>query len=228
MTDVTDIMELAGPRFGPASGGAARRLVVLLHGLGADGDDLIPLAPHFAEALPDAAFVSPNAPYPCDMAPHGYQWFSIQAADPALGLARIRQTARILNAFLDAELARHGLADRDLALVGFSQGTMMSLFVAPRRDSACAGIVGYSGRLDSPDALAAELRSRPPVVLIHGERDELLPAALMDAAAQALRSNGVAVETHLRPGLGHGIDEAGLQLGKRFLRRVLAPSDGGG
>ena len=221
---MTDMMELAGPQFGPASGGDVHQVVVLLHGVGADGNDLIPLAPHFAQALPDAYFISPNAPYPCDMAPHGHQWFSIQQTDPGLRLAQMRQTGQILNAFIDDQLAAQGVTDRELALVGFSQGTMMSLFVAPRRENACAGIMGYSGRLDSPELLETEIRSRPPVVLVHGDADELLPVQLMDDAASTLRSNGIVVETHLRPGLGHGIDEIGLQLGTQFLSEVLRPA----
>ncbi len=139
---MTDLIELSGPSVAPASGGAARSLVILLHGVGADGNDLFGLAPEFARALPNTAFVSPNAPYPCDMAPMGYQWFSSQTQDAALRLAAIRQTAEILNAFIDAQLAAHGLGDDRLALVGFSQGTMMSLFTAPRRAHACAGIMG--------------------------------------------------------------------------------------
>jgi phospholipase/carboxylesterase len=219
---MTDLMKLDGPRVAPAAGGKAASLVILLHGVGADGNDLIGLAPVFARVLPRTAFVSPNAPYRFDMAPFGYQWFSIQVQDPALRLAQARQTAQVLNAFIDEELARHGLADDRLALVGFSQGTMMSLYVAPRRDKPCAGVMGYSGRLDSAELLAKEAVSRPPIVLVHGAADELLPAALMENAAAALEAAGFTVETHLRPGLGHGIDQVGLEIGARFLARVLA------
>ncbi len=219
---MTDLIELTGPSLAPASGGAARSLVILLHGVGADGNDLFGLAPHFARALPDAAFVSPNAPYPCDMAPMGYQWFSIQNPDPALRLAEIRQTAEILNAFIDAQLAAHGLGDDRLALVGFSQGTMMSLFTAPRREHACAGIMAYSGRMEGGADLAAEIKSRPPVMMVHGDQDELLPVSSMTDAAQRLRDNDIEVQTYVRPGLGHGIDEDGVQIGTDFLGRALA------
>ncbi len=218
----TGLAGLSGPSLAPASGGPARSLVILLHGVGADGNDLIGLAPHFARALPEAAFVAPNAPYPCDMAPRGYQWFSIQTQDPVLRLAAIRQTAEILNAFIDAQLAAHGLADDRLALVGFSQGTMMSLFTAPRRDRACAGIMAYSGRLEGGAELAAEIKSRPPVMMVHGDQDELLPVASMTDAAARLADVGIAVETHVRPGLGHGIDEVGVQIGMSFLAQALA------
>jgi phospholipase/carboxylesterase len=219
---MSDLMKLDGPRVAPAAGGNATSLVILLHGVGADGNDLIGLAPTFARVLPHAAFVSPNAPYRFDMAPFGYQWFSIQVQDPTLRLAQTRQTAQVLNAFIDDELARHGLADDRLALVGFSQGTMMSLHVAPRRAKPCAGVMGYSGRLDSAELLAAETVSRPPIVLVHGAADELLPAGLLDQAAAGLKAAGFAVETHLRPGLGHGIDQIGLEIGAKFLARVLS------
>ncbi len=219
---MTELVELSGPTYGPASGGAARSLVIFLHGVGADGNDLIGLAPHFARALPDAAFVAPDAPYPCDMAPMGRQWFSIQTQDAALRLAAIRETAAMLNAFIDAELAARGLGDDRLALIGFSQGTMMSLFVAPRRDNPCAGIMAYSGRLEGGAELGGEIRSRPPVMMVHGDGDELLPVSSMTDAASRLREAGIEVETHVRPGLGHGIDEAGIQIGMDFLAQVLA------
>ena len=219
---MTDLIELSGPSLAPSSGGAARSLVILLHGVGADGNDLIGLAPQLARALPDTAFISPNAPYSCDMAPMGYQWFSIQNPDPALRLAEIRQTAEILNGFIDAQLAANGLEDDRLALVGFSQGTMMSLFTAPRREHACAGIMAYSGRMEGGADLAAEIKSRPPVMMVHGDQDELLPVTSMTDAAQRLRDNGIEVETHVRPGLGHGIDEVGVQIGTDFLGRALA------
>jgi phospholipase/carboxylesterase len=213
--------DLEGPEFGPAAGGAPRKLVLLLHGLGADGNDLIGLAPHFARLLPDAAFVSPNAPFPCDMAPYGYQWFSLQDRDPAAILSGVQAARPILDAFIDAQLARFKLAEGDLALVGFSQGTMMSLFTAPRRGEAVAGVVGFSGALVGQDLLAAELRSRPPMLLVHGDADPVVPAAASKAAKAALEAAGFAVELHIRPGLPHGIDEQGLVLAGRFLHKVL-------
>jgi phospholipase/carboxylesterase len=218
---MTDLFAIDGPRFGPASGGKPRNLVILLHGVGADGNDLIGLAPYFARALPDTEFVSPNAPYPCDMAPYGYQWFSLQDRDPATILAGVQATAPILNAFIDAELARHGLDDRHLALLGFSQGTMMSLYVAARREKPIAGVVGYSGALVGADLLAKEVRSKPPVLLVHGDADPIVPIGAMEAAAKALKAVGVPVETLRRPGLPHSIDEEGMAAGIKFLGQVL-------
>jgi phospholipase/carboxylesterase len=215
------LVDLDGPRLAPRSG-KARGLVVLLHGLGADGDDLIGLAPYWAQGLPDVAFSAPHAPFPCDMAPFGRQWFSLQERTPAMMLAGVEAAAPILNAYLDAELARHGLTGDRLALVGFSQGTMMSLFIAPRRKAAIAGVVGYSGALVGAERLAGEAIAKPPILLVHGEADPIVPFAAMAAAATALRAAGLAVEALARPGLPHSIDDAGIQAGARFLARTLA------
>ncbi len=219
---MSDLFALDGPRFGPAAGGKPRRLVLLLHGVGADGHDLIGLAPYFAQGLPDAVFVSPHGPFPCDMAPMGRQWFSLQDRTPEVLFAGIQASGPILDAFIDAELQRYGLTDDKLALVGFSQGTMMSLYVAPRRAKAIAGVVGYSGALAGPDRLPGEVRSTPPILLVHGDADQVVPFAAMAAAAQGLRAAGIEVETLRRPGLPHSIDEEGIAAGVKFLGRVLA------
>jgi phospholipase/carboxylesterase len=162
------LMALSGPSRPPVAGGKPRRLVILLHGLGADGNDLIGLQQYWGRLVPDAEFISPNAPFPCDMAPYGYQWFSVQERTPPAVLAGVRAAAPILDAFIDEELRKRGLADGDMALVGFSQGTMMALYVGLRRATAPAGILGYSGRLIAADLLAGELLSRPRVLLVHG------------------------------------------------------------
>ena len=125
--------QLQGPSFGPSAGGPPRQLVVLLHGVGADGHDLIGLAPMLAGRLPHALFVAPDGPEPCDMAPYGRQWFSLQDRRPTVMLAGVRRTAPLLDAYLDELLRQHDLDESRMALVGFSQGTMMSLFVGPRR-----------------------------------------------------------------------------------------------
>ncbi len=226
-------IDLDGPRFGPAQGadGQPKELVILLHGLGADGNDLISLAPLFARVLPEAAFVSPNAPYPCDMAPpgapKGRQWFSFQDRDPAAVLTGVRAAAGHLDAFIDAELEGAGLPDERLVLIGFSQGTMMALHTAIRRARQCAAVIGYSGALVGPELLGEEARSRPPVLLVHGDADEVVPFASMAAAEQALRGEGFLVHGEARPGLGHGIDEEGLQLGAAMLKQSLYPDAAG-
>ena len=212
---------LSGPIQPPASGGKPRQLVVLLHGLGADGNDLIGLAPYWAPLLPEAEFVSPDAPFPCDMAPYGRQWFSLQDRSPVAILAGVRATAPMLDAFIDQSLAARGLGDEALALVGFSQGTMMSLFVGLRRAKPGAGIVGYSGALVGAERLAQEIRARPPVLLIHGDADEVVPPQALPLAERSLKAAGVPVETVTCRGLGHAIDETGLRRGGEFLRRVF-------
>ncbi|MGQ0662254.1 MAG: alpha/beta hydrolase [Pseudomonadota bacterium] len=214
-------LALSGPSFGPSAGGDPGQLVVLLHGLGADGNDLIGLAPHWAPALPHAEFLSPDAPFPCDMAPFGRQWFSFQDRAPEMVLAGVQAAAPILDAFLDEELKRRGLGDERLAMVGFSQGAILSLYVAPRRPRPCAAVLGYSGALIGAERLAGEIVSRPPIVLVHGDADPLVPFAAMAEAKAALVAAGIAVEAHRRPGLGHAIDEAGLALGGRFLASRL-------
>jgi phospholipase/carboxylesterase len=213
---------LSGPSRPPASGGKPRRLVILLHGLGADGNDLIGLASYWARLLPDAEFLSPNAPFPCDMAPYGYQWFSSQDRSPEAVLGGVRAAAPILDAFIDEALEQRGLGSGELALVGFSQGTMMSLFVALRRAEPVAGIVGFSGRLLAPELLASELRSRPPILLVHGTEDPLVPYSSLAAAETTLKAAGVPVETVTSFGIGHSIDDQGLRRGGEFLKKVLS------
>ncbi len=154
------MMELSGPSQPPAAGGKPKQLVVLLHGYGSNGDDLIGLAPFFAQALPEAEFLSPNAPFPCEISPMGFQWFGLEDRSPDMKLGGVRLAAEILDPFLDAELGKRGLADRDLALIGFSQGTMMSLHVGPRRANRIGGILGFSGALIGPQFLAAEMKSQ--------------------------------------------------------------------
>lgn len=212
------LVKLTGPSAIYPKGATARRLVVLLHGLGADGNDLFGLVPVLAPALPDTAFVSPDAPFPCDMAPYGRQWFSLQIRTTEAVEAGVRASAAILDAFLDETLERLGLDESRLALIGFSQGTMMSLFVGPRRARPIAGIVGYSGRLIGS---AAEFRAKPPVLLVHGDADQVVPPDSLPSAVAALQHAGVPVEAVTRPGLGHGIDEEGLRRGRDFLVRVL-------
>jgi phospholipase/carboxylesterase len=213
---------LDGPRWGPAASGAPRKLVVLLHGLGADGFDLIDLAPGWGAAVPEAAFVAPHAPEPCDLAPHGRQWFSLQDRTPARLLAGVRVAAERLGAFLDAEVARLGLAPGDVALMGFSQGAMTALYTGLRREEPPAAILAYSGRLLGAELLGPELRARPPVLIVHGEADEIVPVEASRAAESALRAAGVPVEAAYRPGLAHGIDQAGIALGGLTLQRHLS------
>jgi phospholipase/carboxylesterase len=218
---MSDMLALDGPRFGPAAGGRPQSLVLLLHGLGADGNDLISLAPYWAKLLPHTEFVSPHAPFPCDMAPYGRQWFSLQDRAPAMMLAGVKAAAPILDAFIDAELAKRSLTDDRLALVGFSQGTMMSLYVAPRRAHAPAAVVGYSGALVGAESLVNDAKGRPPILLVHGDADQIVPFQAMAAAATGLKAAGLTVETLARPGLPHSIDDQGLVRGGQFIAQHL-------
>jgi phospholipase/carboxylesterase len=218
--------EIDGPRLAPRSG-SARHLVVFLHGYGADGNDLIELGRAWQQILPQAAFVSPHAPEPCCQAPVGRQWFPLTFRDPNERWVGVNKAAPTLERFIDAELHRHSLPPSALALVGFSQGTMMALHVGLRRAAPPAAIVGYSGLLvlppdGNPEAVAADIRSRPPVLLVHGDRDDLIPPQALFQATQGLAAFGVPVEWHLSTGVGHGIDAEGLRHGGEFLARNLA------
>lgn len=228
-------MPLHGP-IQPAASGTTRQAVILLHGYGADGSDLIGLAPYLAQGLPDCAFHSPDAPHPCEMSPFGRQWFSLAAYDPDLlrrhpdtmqpAYAAMVEGARLaapeVEAFIAEVVARHGLSGpQDVALVGFSQGTMMSLHVALRLAQPVAAVVGFSGALLGAGTLAAEVTSRPPVLLVHGDADPVVPPQATDLAASALRAADLSVDTHLCHGLQHGIDEDGLRLAQAFLRRAF-------
>ena len=217
------MIRLRGPERGPASGGRARAAVVLLHGLGADGEDLIGLADSWAGALPECRFLSPHAPERCDMAPMGRQWFSIRDRSEAALRAGVERAAPALDAFIDGALDADGLGDDRLVLVGFSQGTMMALHVALRRRRAPAGVLGYSGRLIGAGRLADEAIARPPVMLIHGDADDMVPIAALHEAVAALGAAGVSAQWHVSGGVGHGIAPDGLAIGARFLRDCLAP-----
>ena len=218
--------ELDGPRIEPRSG-TAKQLVVFLHGYGADGNDLIEIGRAWQGLLPSAAFVSPHAPQPCGQAPVGREWFPLTFRDPDERWIGVNQAAPTLDAFLDAELQRRNLPPQALALVGFSQGTMMALHTGLRRAVAPAAIVGYSGMLVvpetvDPDAFAAEITSRPPVLLVHGDEDQLIPVQALMHAAQGLAALEVPAEWHISPGIGHGIDQEGLRHGAEFLAKQFA------
>ncbi|KPQ05450.1 MAG: phospholipase/carboxylesterase [Rhodobacteraceae bacterium HLUCCA12] len=204
--------------------GTARSAVIFLHGYGADGADLLGLADAMAPHLPHTAFHAPNAPERCANNPFGFQWFSIPWLDGSsqeAAEAGMRQSVADLNAYIDAVLADEGLDPEALALVGFSQGTMMSLHVAPRRARPLACVVGFSGRLLNPQALAGEVVSRFPVLLIHGDADEMVPVSALSEAGDALVAAGFETYAHVSKGTGHGIAPDGLSLALGFLHRHL-------
>lgn len=207
-----------------AVSGKARSMVVFLHGYGADGADLLGLADPLSPHLRDTVFYAPDAPDPCASNGFGRQWFPIPRFDGSTEAEAQTAMARAvddLNAFLDAKLTEEGLSPADLALVGFSQGAMMSLHVAPRRPAKIAGVVAISGKLISPESLAAEAVVKPPVLLVHGDEDPVVPFGEMAAAGDALVAAGFDTYGHVMQGTGHGIAPDGLQVALHFLKENL-------
>jgi phospholipase/carboxylesterase len=214
------IRTLDSKRKGAASG-TTKSVVVFLHGYGADGGDLLGLADPLAEHLPDTTFVAPDAPERSAMNPMGFQWFPIPwidgSSEEAAEEGMVRAVAD-LNAYLDAVLEDEGVTPAQIILVGFSQGTMMSLHVAPRRDAPFAGVVGFSGRLLSPETLEDEVTARPPILLIHGDQDDVVPPQSLPEAGNALSAAGFQVYAHVMKGTGHGIAPDGLSVALAFMR----------
>ncbi len=217
---------MAGLKFArrAAASGKGRSLVIFLHGYGADGADLLGLADVLSPHLPDTVFMAPDAPEACPGNPFGFQWFAIPWLDgsservAAEGLAA---SEVLLNRFLDAQMAAEGLAPEVVALIGFSQGAMMALHVAPRRAQAVAGVVAISGRLLAPERLQGELRVKPPILLVHGDQDPVVPFGDMATAGQALRAAGFETFGHVMHGAGHGIAPDGLSVTLAFLKDRL-------
>jgi phospholipase/carboxylesterase len=205
----------------PSGGVKPESLVILLHGLGSNGRDLISLAPIYARTLPKTAFVSPDAPYRCDMVPPGYpdsyQWFSLQDRDPARMLKEANHVMPILEAFIKQQAAHYNLPLSKVGLVGFSQGTMMSLHTAPRMSEKLAGVVGYSGAL-----LGEAGTQKLPIHLIHGEADDVVPLIAYTHARKTLEEAGFKISGHSTPNLPHSIDENGIESGAKFLQSVLS------
>ncbi len=211
---------LLGPAFGPTAGDRAEWLLVLLHGLGADGADLIGLAPYFGEMVPVLRVMAPDGPEPCDMAPFGRQWFSLQDREGTAMYAGVERARADIDPFIDRALADLGLGDERLILGGFSQGAMTALHVGLRRARSPAAIVAFSGALIGRNRLEDEMTCHPPVLIVHGEADEVVPANAAVEAERTLLADGIDVMAHVLPGLGHGIDERGLDLVHKFLQRL--------
>lgn len=206
-----------GPRI-PPRGGTAKKLVILFHGYGSNGQDLAGLAQSWAPDFPDAAWASPDAPEPVPGFPGGYQWFPISRLDPDAMEAGVRMAAPSADHFIDSELRRWGLTDRDLVLAGFSQGSMLALHLGLRRKTPPAGILAFSGALAAGRSLKQEMTAKPPIMLIHGDRDEVLPVGLSLMAAQDLAAAGHGAEFHISGGIPHSIGPDGMALGGRFLK----------
>lgn len=214
--------ELRTYNHGPASGGKPDSLVIFLHGLGANGQDLLGLAYEFKAELPHTLFISPDAPFHCDMAPMGYQWFSLQEWTPEAILKGVQDATPLLRDFIESQARKYEVPMNKVALVGFSQGTMMSLYVGPRLAEQIAGIVGYSGAFIEEDGVDLSALRKPPVLLIHGMADMVVPVSAYYHARDKLEAAGFTVEGGVTPMLPHSIDMRGIHDARDFLKRVLA------
>jgi phospholipase/carboxylesterase len=215
-------MLIDGPRQPPARGGKPDSLIVFLHGYGSNGADLMSLAPYWAKVMPGAQFLAPNAPEPVPMAPGGYQWFPITQADPRLMAQGAAHAAGVIDRFLDREIARYQLPANRVALVGFSQGTMMALQVGLRRAEAPGAILGFSGALPGAERLKDEMKSKPPIFLVHGSEDDMIPVGMALAAAQGLAAAGHGAQWRISYGVPHAIGPDGLEFGGQFLKASLS------
>ncbi len=234
LVGMSEASHLEGPSHPPASGGQPKQVVVFLHGYGADGNDLIGLAPYFSESLPDAAFYSPHAPEPGEMG-YGRQWFTLQGYDPNLirrDPARMadafavmydgaKRSAIALNEYIDRILEELGLSASSMALIGFSQGTMMAMHIGLRRSMAFGAIIGYSGALLGSEQLGEELQNAPPLLLVHGSSDDVVPVTALSHMQSALDAHDIAYTAHIVPNHGHGIEQMGATLGRTFLKQHL-------
>jgi phospholipase/carboxylesterase len=216
------MQKLDGPFIAPQSG-KAKELVIFLHGYGSNGDDLIGLGEQWAHAMPDAAFVSPNAPQVCEQFSAGYQWFPIRAIDPAT-IEREKHAASvapILSQFIDEQLEKWGVEDSRLAVVGFSQGAMMAMYAMPRRKKPCAAVIGYSGMMLDAAGLLGQGIVKVSVLAIHGDFDEVVMPDNLARIEEGFSAAGFDIETVMRPGLGHGIDQFGMMRGLQFIQESL-------
>ena len=216
---MSELPQLNGPRVEPENG-KPTKLVILCHGFGSNGDDLIGLVPHLRQVLPNAAYVSPNAPEICFGAPNGFQWFPLSTLSKEERLVGTIKAAPTLDHFIDQELEKYNLEEKDLILIGFSQGTMMSLQVGLRRNSDIGGIIGFSGAMTLPENWKQEITSKPPVLLVHGDMDNVVPVAMMHDAFSALEEIGINVDKHVSPAVMHNIGPDGLQKALEFFSKI--------
>ena len=212
---------ISGPIIEPSSGNSPKQMIIFVHGYGADGNDLIGLANYFQSILPEAIFLSPHAPEACSMNPSGYQWFDLTSTDPAVLWSKILVAADHLNEFIDSKLLEYNIPEENLALIGFSQGTMMSLHVSLRRKNTMAAVLGYSGRLIGADLLKDDLISKPSIYLIHGDQDPMVPYQESLTAEKVLKEYSIDIKTHISKHTQHSIAEDGLRIGVDFLASKL-------
>lgn len=214
---------LSGPMMPPRSG-TARQLMVLLHGYGADGQDLISLGYQWRDLWPDMLFVAPNAPEACTMSPSGYQWFPLKTDRTISRIEGVGSARPVLLNFLIDLWAQTGIVPANTVLVGFSQGAMMALHVGTSLDQQLAGIVAFSGAFVPAEGFGSGRYARPPVALIHGDADAVVDPNLSREAATVLAADGFDVTLHMSPGAGHGIAPDGLDFATSFLLANIAPN----
>lgn len=206
----------------PVSGDSPQQLVIFVHGYGSNGMDLISLAPEFADVLPDCHFVSPNAPFPFEgWIYNAYQWYGLRDRSEDAMLENARVAEPILNDFIDAQLARFNLEDKDLIVMGFSQGGMMSIHTMYRRESPCMAVVSFSGYVSGAQQLKKEIKSQPPLLMTHGDIDPVVPFAAIGVGSKSLKSLGIQVQTHFGNDLGHGIDSGCIESARNFIRNII-------
>ncbi|MFT6106398.1 MAG: phospholipase/carboxylesterase [Rickettsiales bacterium] len=217
----TQMQELQFFEKPPLSANKPKKLIVFLHGYGSSGEDLIALARDFCHDIPDAHFVSPNAPFDLEGSfLGGYQWFSLANRDPKIIYPQILEANNILDAFLDSQLKRFGLTDSDMILIGFSQGAMMANYSALRNPTQISGVISYSGRFILPKWLGEKMISKPKICLIHGKDDDVVPFDCFLEAKELMEKEQIPFESHALEGLGHSIDHHGLRIGKKFLSQL--------
>ena len=203
------------------SGGSPKQIVLLLHGYGSSGADLITLAPHWQRDLPDALFLAPNAPQRLSDLSSGYQWWPLAAFTPQAMASGAASAAPAIEAFIERKLHQYELTEANLVIVGFSQGTMIALHVGLRRPHKVAEIIGYSGMLTGGHELSHCPITKPPVLLVHGSSDPIVPVAALHAAKRELEHLGIDVTAHISPGVGHSVDPVGLRMGEEFVAKAL-------
>lgn len=209
------MIEISGPEF--CLDKSAKNLVILLHGWGANGNNFIEIGKAMSKFLPNSFFVAPNAPFEREVG--GYQWFSLEDRSEVAILTGIKKAADILNDFIDIKLKSFGFSEKQLSLVGFSQGAMMALHTSLRRSNPCSSVVAYSGRLVAPSKLPRELKSKPNICIIHSRDDAVVPFTAFEAAVEALTNNNIEIESHSLDGIGHTIDDKGVKLGAEFIKK---------
>lgn len=216
------VQELKGPYKLPSGNKKPEKLVVFLHGVGSDGYDLIGLADDFEEIIENAVFLSPNAPFKYENFPTGYQWFSLSDYNPDKLYHGIKQALPILKTYIDKNLEKYSLEYKDLVLVGFSQGAMMSVQLALRLPNPCLAVISFSGAIIKPEELVEDINSKPYICLIHGENDHVVPISKHHASVQILKNIQVPFKEYILKDLAHSINLEALKLAKNFLSECLS------